>query len=208
VDCYFHNAVPSVALCGDCRHPICATCRDAQGHCPSCRLDDRIRRAGTARPGLRGRVGPSQPPPPSPPPPPPRQDRRPRYVVTAVAPEALANVSVETRALLALGYPFWPLAVLALFDPKRSPAVRRQAYQALGVNFGLFGLWTVLGTIAHIPVLGISAWPLLALLIPVWFVATIVYAVKVIGGEDVRVPFISDYLDEREARRERSAVGA
>jgi len=56
-----------------------------------------------------------------------------------VATTTLANVSGETRVLLALGYVLWPLAALALLDPTRSRAVRRQALQALGLNFGLFG---------------------------------------------------------------------
>ncbi len=202
MDCYFHNAVPSVAPCRTCREPICATCRDAEGSCPSCRLDGRIRRARAARPGLAGGVGPSNPPPgrtaPPPIPPPPRT------YATAVASPAddLRRVSLETRLLLALGYPFWPLAALALLDPKRTPVVRRQALQALGLNFGLFALWSALATVAHVPILGISAWPLLALLMPVWFVATIVYAVKVGSGENVRVPFVGAYLDTRDAERD------
>jgi hypothetical protein len=31
MDCYYHNAVPSVAPCSDCGQPICATCRDGAG---------------------------------------------------------------------------------------------------------------------------------------------------------------------------------
>jgi uncharacterized membrane protein len=111
---------------------------------------------------------------------------------------ALAAVSPETRALLALGYPLWPLAALALLDPKRSPAVRRQAIQALALNFGLFGMWVALEGIWHIPILGLSAWPLLAAIFPVWLVATIVYAVKAWHGDDVRIPLVSDWLDERD----------
>ncbi|MFY9779861.1 MAG: DUF4870 domain-containing protein, partial [Candidatus Baltobacteraceae bacterium] len=177
VDCYFHNAVPSVAVCRDCQRTICATCRDEQGLCPSCRLEQRIKAAQSANAGLTGQVGPSNPPPqwtgPA------TQRSRP--------PGALASVSGETRALLALGYPLWPLAALALLDPKRSPQVRRQAMQALALNFGTFGLWIALGAVAHVPLLGLSAWPLLALLVPIWLVATIVYALLVWNGEDVRV---------------------
>jgi len=122
-----------------------------------------------------------------------------------VAPRAAATaerpVGVETRALVALGYPVWPLAALALLDPKRSPYVRRQALQALGLNFGACGLWLVLGVIGHIPILGLSAWPLLALLFPALVVADVVYAVKVWNGDDVRVPLVSDWLDQHEAER-------
>jgi len=200
VDCYYHNAVPSIAVCHDCTQTICATCRDESGICPGCRLERRLAAASAARPGLSGTRGPQNPPP--------RREREPQR---ASAPSiayrepgrALATIPNETRGLLALGYPLWPLAALALLDPKRSPAVRRQAMQALGLNFGLFGMWIALGAIAQIPMLGISAWPLLAVLFPVWMVATVVYGVKVWNGDDVRVPLVSDWLDEREARRDR-----
>ncbi|GAC1299717.1 MAG: hypothetical protein NVSMB19_04620 [Vulcanimicrobiaceae bacterium] len=199
MDCYYHNAVPSVAVCHDCTQTICATCRDDMGICPGCRLERRLDAAAAARPGLAGARGPQNPPPG-------RTARGPR---TAAAPEptyrepsrAVATISSETRGLLALGYPLWPLAALALLDPKRSPAVRRQAMQALGLNFGLFGLWIALGAVAQVPLLGISAWPLLAVLFPFWMVATVVYGVKVWNGDDVRVPLVSDWIDEREARR-------
>ena len=125
----------------------------------------------------------------------------PRVTATATEPyraSPLATVSSETRALLGLGYPLWPLAALALLDPKRSPAVRRHATQALALNFGLFGLWVGLSVVSHVWVIGWSAIPLLAALFPIWFVATIVYGFKVWSGDDVRVPLVSDWLDERE----------
>ncbi len=199
MDCYYHNAVPSVAVCTTCRQSICATCRDAEGTCPGCRLAARIDAAAGVRPRIAGNVGPSHPPPgargANPPPPPGFAAARTEQPRTA-----LAAVSPETRALLALGYPLWPLAALALLDPKRSPAVRRQATQALAVNFGLFGMWIALEGIWHIPILGLSAWPLLAAIFPVWCVATVVFAVRAWHGEDVRVPLVSDWLDERDAR--------
>ncbi len=202
MDCYYHNAVPSVATCTDCRQTICATCRDDLGMCPGCRLKARLDAASAAQAGLPGRVGPSNPPPGPPPPPPPQPP--PSYANAGSMPAArrttaLATVSLETRALLALGYPLWPLAALALLDPTRSPVVRRQATQALAVNFGLFGMWVALEGIWHIPILGLSALPLLAAIFPVWFVATVVFAVKAWSGDDVRVPLVSDWLDERDA---------
>ena len=209
MDCYFHNAVPSVATCRDCNKTICATCRDAQGICPGCRLERRIDAASGVRGTLGGGVGPSNPPPPPPGPQPnygaqqqqAEQQWQAAPRVVRVRSTALANVSTETRALLALGYPFWPLAALALLDPKRSPTVRRQASQALGTNFGLFGLWVALEGLVHVPVLGLSAWPLLAVLAPIWLIATVVYGVRVFQGDDVRVPLVSDWLDEREAAK-------
>jgi len=109
----------------------------------------------------------------------------------------VATVPAETRALVALGYPFWPLALIALFDPSRSEFVRRNAWQALGFNAGMYGLGWLFSTIAAIPFIGISAWPLLPFIVPVTIVASVVYALKVWHGEDVRVPFVSDIVDER-----------
>jgi uncharacterized membrane protein len=189
--------------------PICATCRDAVGTCPSCRLAERIDAASVGRGELPGDVrgstagsaGPSGP--------------NPGYAggyagfaganaQAGTNPKryhegstAVATISPETRALVALGYPFWPLAALALLDPKRSPYIRRQALQALGVSFGFGGLWIALSAIVNIPVLGLSAVPLLPLLIPLYIVATVVYGFKVWRGDDVRVPLLSDWLDQR-----------
>ncbi|HTV72635.1 MAG TPA: hypothetical protein VME66_02880 [Candidatus Acidoferrales bacterium] len=133
--------------------------------------------------------------PPGPPP-------QPAAVATAT------GVSPETRALLALGYPLWPLSALALLDPKRSRYLKRQAMQALGLNFGVYGLWIALSAIAHIPWLGLSAIPMLALLFPVAFVASVVYGFQVWHGDDVRVPLISDWLDESESHASSSPHAA
>jgi uncharacterized membrane protein len=197
VDCYFHKAVPSVAVCRDCQKTICATCRDAQGLCPGCRLDQRIKSAQSARAGLSGQVGPSVPPPPQP-------NRAPQPQPQART-TALAVVSPETRALLAFGYPLWPLAAVALLDPKRTPEVRRQALQSLAFNFGSYALITALGFIAHIPVLGWSAYPLFVIGFPVWLVLSVIYGVKVWHGDEVRIPIVSDWLDVREARAQETA---
>lgn len=182
MDCYFHANVPSAARCASCAHPICATCRDETANCPSCRLAGRIDSAAAARGELPGDVGRRRgAPPPS---------GEPRASAT------IAVASTETRALVALGYPLWPLAALALLDPKRAPYVRRQALQALGLNFGLFALWLCLSAVAQIPFLGISAIPVLGVLAPVWVVASVLYGVKVWHGDEVRVPLVSDWLDE------------
>jgi uncharacterized membrane protein len=192
VDCFFHPNVPSLARCGDCSRPICATCRDETGSCPSCRLAARIDAAAADRGELPGGV---------------RRGRR-SYAAgpnpsagTSTSsygsrPAAVATVSPETRALVALGYPFWPLAALALLDPKRSPYVRRQAMQAIGFSFGYYGLSLGLGAVAHIPILGFSAWPLIPLLIPIYLIAITIYGFKAWHGDEVRVPLISDWLDQ------------
>lgn len=202
MDCHYHDAVPAVAPCRDCREPICATCRDDAGTCPGCRLGERIGRK-SAESALRGGRGPSR-----------RRARAgaggtgaaggegaaPRYAsaaprVRTIPLGELADVPLETRALVALGYPFWPVAVLALLDPARRPAVRRQALQAIGFNVGLSVLWTALLAIAHVPLLGISAWPLVALLVPVWVVGSILLALSVARGNAPRVPLIAEWLD-------------
>ena len=133
---------------------------------------------------INGGIGPSYAPPP---PGPPRVTRT----------TAVATVRPETRALVALSYPFWPLAILALLDSKGSHFVKRQAWQALGFNFGMYGLGALLSAIAAIPVLGFGAWPLLPFIVPVTIVASVVYMVKVWQGDDVNVPLVSDWVDAR-----------
>ncbi len=198
MDCFFHNAVPSVAPCRGCKKPVCATCRNENGDCPGCVLAARIDAARQTS-QINGGVGPSygsyaEPPPhqaaysaPPPPQPPPPQ----------VRPAAALAVRPETRAVVALGYPFWPLALIALLDSKGSYFVKRQAWQALGFNVGMYGLGTLLSAAAAIPVLGLGAWPLIPFVLPVFIVASIVYAIKVWQGDDVDVPIVSDWVDAR-----------
>jgi hypothetical protein len=198
MDCFFHNAVPSVAPCRGCKKPVCASCRNDNGDCPGCVLAARIDAARQTN-VINGGVGPSSgtytgaaaPGPaysaPEPPPPtPPRVQRS----------TALAEIRPGTRALVALGYPFWPLAIIALLDGKGSYLVKRQAWQALGFNAAMHALWAILSGAAFIPIFDLS-WPLLPFLIPLWLVASVVYALKVWQGEDVDVPIVSDWVDAR-----------
>ncbi|MGD1065803.1 MAG: DUF4870 domain-containing protein [Vulcanimicrobiaceae bacterium] len=124
-------------------------------------------------------------------PPPPAPPR-----VTPVSTVA-TTVRPETRAFVALSYPFWPLALLALLDAKGSHFVRRQAWQALGFNFGMYGLGAMLTAISTLPFIGWSAWPLLSFIFPVTVVASVVYAFRVWQGDDVSVPIVSDWVDAR-----------
>ncbi|MEO6991626.1 MAG: DUF4870 domain-containing protein [Candidatus Baltobacteraceae bacterium] len=201
MDCFFHAHVPSVAPCVDCGRGICATCRDSNGACPSCRLAARIDSAAAGRGELPGQVGPSAGHGYRATPPPggygPGYGPNPEPAAAPPPSTALATVSPETRALVGLGYPFWPLAALALLDPKRSAFVRRQALQSLAFSFGFFGFSIGLTAIAHIPILGLSAWPLIPLLVPIYLIATVVYGFKAWQGDDVRVPLVSDWLDQR-----------
>jgi uncharacterized membrane protein len=204
MDCFYHNAVPSVAPCRGCHKPVCATCRNENGDCPGCVLAARIDAARQTN-RIPGGVGPSYgtyqqqasyqqrasysaqqgayEPPPAPPP------RVQRAAAVAVRP--------ETRAIVALGYPFWPLALIALLDGKASHFVKRQAWQALGFNVGMYGLGALLSAAAAIPILGLGAWPLLPFIVPLTIVASVVYAFKVWQGEDVDVPIVSDWVDAR-----------
>lgn len=177
MDCYFHAHVPSVARCADCRRPICATCRDTEGTCPSCRLGARIDEATASPDRLSGSV-PTAP--------------RAAPMATVTTPDP-----VESRILVALGYPLWPIALLALFDRKRSPALRRQTYQGLAFNLAFYALWGIFSLLASLPWLGIEPALLLPFLIPLFLASSVYYAYKVWIGEEARVPIISDWLEER-----------
>lgn len=195
MDCYFHSNVPAVAPCADCGKSICATCRDEQGTCPSCRLAQRIDERVGARPELGGKVPPrpqatppyGNTPPPSPPQPAPR----------ATVSVAMSDDPIESRALVALGYPLWPLALLGLFDRKQSRYLKKQALQALGFNIGMAGFGGLLYLAAQIPWLGISAGIMYPFLIPIFLVASVFFGIKVWNGDDVRVPIIGDWIDEK-----------
>jgi uncharacterized membrane protein len=58
-------------------------------------------------------------------------------------------------------------------------------------------VWGVLSLIVGIPILGISAGLLLAFMLPVFVVLSVLYGIKAWHGDDVRVPIISDWLDDR-----------
>jgi len=193
VDCFFHSNVPSVAPCGDCGKPICATCRDQSGACPSCRLAAKIDAASATRQGIAGEVPPRA-----------RQPWRTDWQSQAQQPAPQARIRVddlpdpiESRALVALGYPLWPVALLSLLDPKHSRRLRRQAYQALGFNVGMAALYGLLTLLTNIPILNISAFVLLGFILPVFIVLSVFYGIKVWHGDDVRVPIIGDWLEER-----------
>jgi Na+/proline symporter len=107
--------------------------------------------------------------------------------------------SPDSRALVALGYPLVPLAMLSLFDRKQSAALKRQAYRAIAFNLGLGALWYVLGFMGNIPfpTLSGSSAILQALLVPLFLVGSIYYGIRTWQGEDVRIPILTDWIDER-----------
>jgi uncharacterized membrane protein len=178
MDCYFHSNVPSAAACVDCRKPICATCRDQNGTCPSCRLAAKVEAATGTRVHLGGQIPP-----------------RPQPAVVRKAEVSVLD-SAESRALVALGYPLWPLALLSLLDRKQSRYLRRQALQALGFNVLMLGFAGLLSVIANVPWIGLSASVLLPFLVPIFLVASVYYGIKTWNGDDVRVPIVGDWIEE------------
>lgn len=182
MDCYFHSNVPSVAPCGDCGKPICATCRDENGSCPSCRLSAKVDAATASRQQLGGRVFPRPAPQPA---------------VVKKAEVSVVADPLESRALVALGYPLWPLALLSLFDRKQSRYLRLQALQALGFNLGMAGFAGLLTLLANVPFLGFSASVLIPFLIPLFLVASVYFGIKTWNGDEVRVPIISGWIEDR-----------
>ena len=105
--------------------------------------------------------------------------------------------SVESRALAALGYPLPPLAMLALLDRKASPALRRQVYQSLAFTGGTAAFGFLLFMMLGVPFLNISAGLLLAVIFPAWLVLSVVYGIKTYNGDEVRIPIVSDWIDEK-----------
>lgn len=185
MDCYFHSNVPSIAPCAHCGKAICATCRDEQGTCPSCRLGAKIDATLGERRVLGGRVPPRQ------------QYNAPPQAAPHAQVTTISNDPVESRALVALGYPLWPLALLALFDSKKSNYIKRQALQALGFNIGFAAFYGLLELTSFIPVLGLSSSFVLLLMLPIFLVCSVFFGIKAWHGDPVRVPVISDWLDEK-----------
>lgn len=189
MDCYFHSNVPSTSSCSGCGKPICATCRDMNGSCPSCRLAAKVDAAAATRQRIAGGVPPhaqgwAQ------------QAAQQPTVVTKAEITTLADAP-ESRALVALGYPLWPLALLSVFDRKQSRRLKSSAFQALGLNVGFAGIYGLLSLLSNVPFLGFSAAILVPLLIPLFLVASVYYGIKTWNGDEIRVPIIGDWIDDR-----------
>ena len=132
---------------------------------------------------------------------PPRPSAPPQATRSATV-TTVSDDPVESRALAALGYPLWPLALLALLDSKRSNYIKRQALQALGFNVGFAAFWGLLELISQLPILGWSplGWSssfVLVFMLPLFLVSSVFFGIKAWHGDPVRVPIISDWLDER-----------
>ncbi len=191
MDCFFHARVPAVAACPTCSKGICATCRDSSGLCPSCRLAARIEGASsqTTLTGARA----------------PYRGAGAGYAGGTVVPPRAATVSVgdpldpvESRALVALGYPLLPLALLSLLERRRSRFLKRAALQAIGFNLAFAAFWGVLQLMSAlaIPWIGVESAILIPFLIPLFLVASVYYGVKTWNGDEVRVPIVSDWIED------------
>jgi hypothetical protein len=75
--------------------------------------------------------------------------------------------------------------------------LKKQALQALGFNVGFAGFWGLLSLASNVPFLGWSAAFILPFLIPIFLVASVFFGIKVWHGDEVRVPVVSDWIDER-----------
>jgi len=191
MDCFFHARVPAVANCPTCSKGICATCRDSNGLCPSCRLAARIESA-SAQTTLSGERAPYR-------------GSAPRFTGGAVVPPRAATVSVgdpldpvESRALVALGYPLLPLALLSLLERRRSRFLKRAALQAIGFNVAFAAFWGILQLMSSlaIPWIGVESAILIPFLVPLFLVASVYYGVKTWHGDEVRVPIVTDWIEE------------
>ncbi len=187
MDCYFHANVPSVARCTGCAQSDLRDVPRRNRHLPRmppgrpdrrCGRDAR-RVAGRGRPAprrsasaLRRAAGR---------PPPRRRSRSPRLRPGPWSRSATrSGRSPRSRCSIRSGRP--------TCAAKRS---RRSASTSACSRSGSSSRKS-----RTIPLLGISAIPILAVLAPVWLVASVLYGFKVWHGEEVRVPLVSDWLDE------------
>lgn len=110
---------------------------------------------------------------------------------------AVSDDPVESRALVALGYPLWPLALIGLLDRRGSRFIKKHAYQAIGFNLGFAAFWALLTLLTNVPFLGVAPAILIPLLVPIFLVASIFYGINVWQGKDIDVPILSGWLEER-----------
>ena len=105
---------------------------------------------------------------------------------------------VESRALVALGYPLLPLALLSLLERRRSRFLKRAALQAIGFNLAFAAFWGVLQLMSSlaIPWIGVESAILIPFLVPLFLVASVYYGIKTWHGDEVRVPIVSDWIEE------------
>ncbi|HLN47685.1 MAG TPA: hypothetical protein VK216_05410 [Magnetospirillaceae bacterium] len=182
--CYYHPRLATALRCHDCGREICQTCSES-GICPGCRLGRALQGASAKtavvtaqapRPGTWSASGPI--------------DGRMNSTAPAVV---VAAPSGEERALAAMCYPLWPLALLLLLlPPGRSTFVRFHVLQALGVNGLGLALYGIYALLANVPVIGWQSAFALPFLVPLWMLGDLYLAARAATGQMPRVPFASE----------------
>jgi uncharacterized membrane protein len=57
--------------------------------------------------------------------------------------------------------------------------------------------WALLELVRQLPLIGWSSNVVLAFIVPVFIVLSVFYGVRAWHGDDVRVPIVSDWLDDK-----------
>ena len=185
MDCYFPLERPiDRAGARSAGKAICATCRDESGGCPSCRLAAKVEAATAAAAQIwrssaaaADRKGSSCSQAAACTRPPPRSGR-------------VARARLARLPALAAGAPIAP-------GSQAVARTRRQAFKAIGFNVGIFAFWGVFSLIAQVPSSGFSAWRARTAALPLFLIASVYFGIKAWNGEDVRIPVMSDWLDDR-----------
>jgi uncharacterized membrane protein len=100
----------------------------------------------------------------------------------------------DDRALAAVCYLLWPIALLMLVLPAhRSKFVRFHVVPAIGVNVLGVALYAAYALAAHLPVIGWQSALMVPFLVPVWFLIDLWLAVRAYGGHTTHVPVAADF---------------
>ena len=188
MSCYYHPKVPTLTVCPDCGHEICSAC-SVDSICPGCRLGRAMRAASGQALSTEHA--------------PPRNDTygtgfqrntAPPEARPAAQAVVVSEAGDEDRALAAVSYPLWPLALgLIAFRGRLSPFVRYHAMQALLVNALGVGAYFVYSAAANLPVIGWQSALVLPILLPTWFIINLYLGIRAYGGHVTRVPLAADY---------------
>ena len=88
-------------------------------------------------------------------------------------------------------------ALLGLFDRKQSRYLQEAGASGARLQRRLRRILGVARPSKQLPVLGWSATAIIPFLVPIFLVASVFYGIKVWHGDEVRVPLISDWIDDR-----------
>ena len=172
MDCFFHSNVPSVAPCVECGKPICATCRDDRGGCPSCRLAAKVEAATATRQSIAGQVPPRAAP------------RTVRGQSAGREHPIRSSREPWLHSVIRFGRSRFSRSWIASSRAISAP----QALQALGFNVGFAGFGGLLVADREVPFLGFSASDPRAVPRPLFLWPACTTASRVWNGDEVRVP--------------------